>query len=284
MTSTGRIWPAASRAHWRPAPARPSCGTRTASWSTSSRPPKGSTSSWRRKASACASSNGHPTRGASMRPTSTTLALPTMRRFIWIAVALAPLGCASQQQLLEAETDAKARMAKLEAGLAAEKARVDKLTTDLAAVRTTANEATRIGTEATKIGNDARQRADGAAAQGEAVDARVSKALANRYARVSVQEFRVSFETGRAELSSEAEETLQAASKLIKDNATYSVDVIGFTDDVGTAGSNVTLSWRREEMVRRFMVEHGEDRATGTTSSVGAKERHVAVVVYRPAD
>jgi len=49
-------------------------------------------------------------------------------------------------------------------------------------------------------------------------------------------------------------------------------------------------------MVRRFMVEHGvplnrfsfiglgEDRATGTTSSVRAKERHVAVVVYRPAD
>lgn len=231
-----------------------------------------------------------------MRPTSITLALPAVRRFIWIAVALAPLGCASQQQLLEAETDAKARMAKLEAGLAAEKARVDKLTTDLAAVRATANEATRIGAEATKIGTDARQRADGAAAQGEAVDARVSKALANRYARVSVQEFRVTFETGRAELSSEAEETLQAASKLVKDNATYSVDVIGFTDDVGTAGSNVTLSWRREEMVRRFMVEHGvplnrfsfiglgEDRATGTTSSVRAKERHVAIVVYRPAD
>ena len=106
----------------------------------------------------------------------------------------------------------------------------------------------------------------------------------------------MTFETGRAELSGEAEEILQAASKLVKDNATYSVDVIGFTDDVGTAGSNVTLSWRREEMVRRFMVEHGvplnrfsfiglgEDRATGTTSSVRAKERHVAIVVYRPAD
>lgn len=231
-----------------------------------------------------------------MRPTSNTLALSTVRRFIWIAVALAPLGCASQQQLLEAETDMKARMAKLEAGLAAEKARGDKLTTDLAAVRAQATEATRIGTEATKIGTDARQRADGAAAQGEAVDARVSKALTNRFARVTVKEFRVEFETGRAELSSAAEETLQAASKLVTENATYSVDVIGFTDDVGTAGSNVNLSWRREEMVRRFMVEHGvplnrfsfiglgEDRATGTTSSVRAKERHVAIVVYRPAD
>jgi outer membrane protein OmpA-like peptidoglycan-associated protein len=231
-----------------------------------------------------------------MRPTSNTLARSTLRRFAWIAVALAPLGCASQQQLLEAETDAKARMAKLEAGLAAEKARVDKLTTDLAAVRATATEATRIGTEATKIGTDARQRADAAAAQGEAVDARLGKAMANRYTRVTVQEFRVTFETGRAELSGAAEETLQAASKLLTGNATYSVDVIGFTDDVGAAGSNVALSWRREEMVRRFMVEHGvplnrfsfiglgEDRATGTSSTVRARERHVSIVVYRPAD
>jgi outer membrane protein OmpA-like peptidoglycan-associated protein len=231
-----------------------------------------------------------------MRPTSNTLARPTLRRFAWIAVALAPLGCASQQQLLEAETDTKARMAKLEAGLAAEKARVDKLTTDLAAVRATSTEATRIGTEATKIGTDARQRADAAAAQGEAVDARLAKALANRFARVAVQEFRVEFETGRAELPGGTEEILQAASKLLTDNATYSVDVIGLTDDVGTAGSNVNLSWRREEMVRRFMVERGvplnrfsfiglgEDRATGTSSAVRTRERHVSIVVYRPAD
>src|SRR5262249_1450559 len=126
--------------------------------------------------------------------------------------------------------------------------------------------------------------------------ARLGKAMANRYTRVTVKEFRVTFETGRAELSSEAEETLQAASKLVTDNATYSVDVIGFTDDVGTGGSNVNLSGRPEGVVRRFMVERGvplnrfsfiglgEDRATGTSSAVRARERHVSIVVYRPAD
>ena len=216
--------------------------------------------------------------------------------FVWMALALAPLGCATQQQLLEMETDFKARMAKTDAALATEKGRVDKLTTDLAAVRATATEATRIGTEATAIGTDARQRADAAAAKGEAVDARVTRALANRLARTKVQEFRVTFETGRAELSSADEQTLQGAVKLLTDNATYTADVVGHTDDVGATGSNVNLSWRREEMVRRFMVEKGialnrfsfiglgEDRATGATGAVRARERHVGITVFRPAD
>lgn len=216
--------------------------------------------------------------------------------FIWMALTLTPLGCATSQQLLAVETELKARIAKTETALATEKGRVDKLTTELAAVRTTATEAKSIGTEATTIGTDARQRADAAAAKGEAVDGRVTKALANRLARVQVQEFRVTFETGRAELSSAAEQTLQTAAKLMTDNATYTADVIGYTDDVGAAGSNVNLSWRREEMVRRFMVEKGitlnrfsfiglgEDRATGTTGAVRARERHVGITVFRPAD
>jgi len=216
--------------------------------------------------------------------------------FVWMALALTPLGCATHQQLLEVETELKARIAKTETALATEKGRVDKLTTDLAAVRATATEAKSIGTEATAIGTDARQRADAAAAKGEAVDARVTKALANRLARTKVQEFRVTFETGRAELSSADEQTLQAAVKLLTDNATYTADVVGHTDDVGAAGSNVNLSWRREEMVRRFMVEKGialnrfsfiglgEDRATGTAGAVRARERHVGITVFRPAD
>lgn len=156
-------------------------------------------------------------------------------------------------------------------------------------------EATRIGTEATRIGTDARQRAD-AAAKGEAVDGRVTSALANRFKRTQVQEFRVTFETGRAELSAPAEQALQGAVKLLADNPTSSADVVGYTDDVGAAGSNVTLSWRREEVVRRFMVERGaalnrfsfiglgEDRAKGSTPSGRAQDRHVHVRVFRPVE
>jgi hypothetical protein len=60
-------------------------------------------------------------------------------------------------------------------------------------VSATATEATRIGTEATRIGTAAQKSADAAAAKGEAVDARVTKALATRLARTQVQEFKVMF-------------------------------------------------------------------------------------------
>jgi hypothetical protein len=39
---------------------------------------------------------------------------------LFLALALMPLGCATSQQLLELDTQYKARMAKMEAGLATE--------------------------------------------------------------------------------------------------------------------------------------------------------------------
>jgi outer membrane protein OmpA-like peptidoglycan-associated protein len=224
-----------------------------------------------------------------MHAMSTILSLPAVRTGLWMTLALMPLGCATRQQVLEMQTEFTARMTKMEAGLATEKGRVDQLTTQLATVSATATEATRIGT-------DARQRADAAGAKGEAVDGRVTRALANRLTRTQVQEFKVTFEVGRAELSSAAQQTLQSAVTLLADNATYTADVIGHTDDVGAAGSNVTLSWRREEVVRRLMVEKGialnrfafigfgEDRASANTAAGRAQDRYVHVIVFRPAD
>lgn len=212
------------------------------------------------------------------------------------SLPLLSLGCATRQQLLELETAFQERMTKMEAGLAAEKRRVDELGTQLNAVRATAQEATRIGTEATRIGTEARQRADAAASKGDAVDARVTGALAGRFKRTPVREFRVTFETGKADLSGAAQQALLGALQLMQDNPTYSVDVVGYTDDVGASGSNVMLSWRREEMVRRFMVQRGgelnrfsfiglgEDRAKGSTEVDRAADRHVLVKIYRPAD
>ena len=231
-----------------------------------------------------------------MHATLITLSPRAVRTCVWMALALVPLGCATQQQRVELETEFKARMTKLEAALATERGRVDKLTTELASVSATATEATRIGTEATRIGTAAQKSADAAAAKGEAVDARVTKALANRLARTQVQEFKIMFEVGRAELSDQAQQTLQGAVKLLADNATYTADVVGYTDDVGAAGSNVTLSWRREEVVRRFLVEQGnalnrfsfiglgEDRATANTVAGRAQDRYVRVMVFRPAE
>ena len=64
--------------------------------------------------------------------------------------------------------------------------------------------------------------------------------------------------------------------KVLADNPTYTIDVVGYTDSVGTADENVTLSWRREEAVRRFLVERGavffEDRRVRRVSHEGLAE------------
>ena len=229
---------------------------------------------------------------------SVTRSAATMSAFALLSLVAA--GCATQQQRLELESEFRAKIAKMDAALADQQKKTAKLEADLAAeakrldgdisaVRTTANDATRIG-------QDARVRADAALDKSVAVDARVGKAMANRFKRAPVQEFRIMFETGRAELSTRAQETLLTAITLMTQDPTYTADVIGFTDDVGASGSNVQLSWRREEIVRRFMVERGselnrfsfigfgEDRAKGSTESTRAMDRHVLVRVQKPVE
>ena len=87
-----------------------------------------------------------------------------------------------------------------------------------------------------------------------------------------------------------------SAGKLLADNATYTADVVGHTDEAGPVGYNINLSWRREEMVRRFLVEKGaalnrfsfiglgEDGAVSKNTTGRAQERNVRVIVFRPAD
>ena len=221
---------------------------------------------------------------------------PIFGMYLFALLGLMPMGCATRQQLLEMESEFRDRLSKMEAGLATEKKRVDTLNMQVAELNTQLSDVRASATEATRIGTEARQRADTAVSKVDEVDLRVANALASRFKRTPVKEFRVMFETGRADLSGEAQSAILDAVKILADNPPYSVDVVGYTDDVGAAGSNVGLSWRREEVVRRFMVERGtelnrfsfigfgEDRATGETASDRARDRHVLVKIYQPAE
>ena len=221
---------------------------------------------------------------------------PIFGMYLFALLGLMPMGCATRQQLLEMESEFRDRLSKMEAGLATEKKRVDTLNMQVAELNTQLSDVRASATEATRIGTEARQRADTAVSKVDEVDLRVANALASRFKRTPVKEFRVMFETGRADLSGEAQSAILDAVKILADNPPYSVDVVGNTDDVGAAGSNVGLSWRREEVVRRFMVERGtelnrfsfigfgEDRATGETASGRARDRHVLVKIYQPAE
>ena len=198
------------------------------------------------------------------------------------AVVLGSFGCATQtwtvETIREMDKELVARMAKIEATAAAEKIRVDGQLNEIRGIAV-----------------DARNRADTAQAKADSVDARVTKNLANRLKREQVQTLDVTFETGKSDLSQSDRAALQGILKVLADNPTYTLDIVGYTDTVGTADQNVNLSWRREEAVRRFLVERGVDLNRFVFIGVGeelsgddtkdtakrAKNRRVTVTIYK---
>ena len=191
------------------------------------------------------------------------------------AVMLGSFGCATQtwtvETIREMDKELVARMAKIEATAAAEKIRVDGQLNEIRG-----------------IGVDARNRAD-------AVNARLTQAQANRLKRAQVQQLDVTFDTGKSDVSQSDRAALQGLLKVLTDNPTYTVDVVGYTDSVGTADYNVDLSWRREEAVRRFLVERGvelnrfyfigvgEELSGDDTKDTAkrAKNRRVTVTIFK---
>jgi outer membrane protein OmpA-like peptidoglycan-associated protein len=70
------------------------------------------------------------------------------------------------------------------------------------------------------------------------------------------------------------------------------IDIVGYTDASGGNRANDQLSWRREEVVRRYLTEKapvihrisfvglGEEKADGARTD--AADRQVAIAIYRP--
>lgn len=200
----------------------------------------------------------------------------------------ASAGCATQSWVIdtvrEMDKDLVARVVRIETAAAAEKARVDQLTAQVGEVR--------------GIATDARSRADVAGQKAEATDGRISRILANRMKRTEVQQLDVTFEAGKATISTGDRVALADVLKVLVANPSYTADVVGYTDTVGRSDSNVGLSWRRSEAVRRFLVERGAELHRFSFIGIGeelagddardaakrAKNRRVTVVVYKPME
>jgi hypothetical protein len=61
----------------------------------------------------------------------------------------------------------------------------------------------------------------------------------------------VQFASGKYALTQAHHDALNGVLQMLQDNPTYTADVVGYTDPVGKARSNVILSWFRAESVRR---------------------------------
>jgi outer membrane protein OmpA-like peptidoglycan-associated protein len=204
---------------------------------------------------------------------------------ILAAVMLGSFGCATQTWVIETiremDKELVARFEKDEAAAAAETVRVNG---QLAEIR--------------GIGVDARGRADRAQSTADGVNSRVTQVLANRLKRAPVVQLDITFETGKADINQLDRAALQALLPTIKDNPTYTVDIVGYTDTVGTPDYNVDLSWRREEAVRRYLAERGVELNRFFFIGVGeelsgddvkdtakrAKNRRVSITIFKPVD
>ena len=67
----------------------------------------------------------------------------------------------------------------------------------------------------------------------------------------------ITFETGKADITPESEVVLQGALKTMQTYPDIFVEISGHTDDVGSASSNQTLSQRRADSVRFWLISKG---------------------------
>ena len=210
------------------------------------------------------------------------------------AMALLITGCATKDWVRdmvgkrEAEIEQRvgARVGSVEARLGEESQRVTRVEGQVgeATQRLTGVE-TQVG-QASETAKAARVRAD-------EVDGRLTRLWSNRNKRSLVETVHVQFAFDKADLSDAAQTALATIVKELKENPNLTVDLEGFTDQTGARDYNVTLSQRRVESVRRYLIEQGAELPRINSVGLGpvnggkeeqAKQRRVTVKMMLGAD
>jgi outer membrane protein OmpA-like peptidoglycan-associated protein len=139
---------------------------------------------------------------------------------------------------------------------------------------------------------EARRVADQGVSKANAVDGRVTKAIAERNNREAVGSTSLRFASGQFALQAGHKEALDQVYALLVKNPTFTADIIAQADRQGAKRDNVLLSWRRQEHVRRYLAEKGdvlhrlyfvavgEDLADAPARQ--AEHRDVSIKVYKP--
>ena len=73
----------------------------------------------------------------------------------------------------------------------------------------------------------------------------------------SVALYGLTFDTAKSDLKPESEPTLGEMAKLLKNNSTLKVYIVGHTDMVGDAAANIKLSQARAQSVINALVARG---------------------------
>jgi outer membrane protein OmpA-like peptidoglycan-associated protein len=141
----------------------------------------------------------------------------------------------------------------------------------------------------------AQSRADAAYTRGDEVDQRLTRLWSNRHKRNVVETINVMFGFDRWDLSDGAQTALLSVVRELRENPALTVDLEGYTDPVGPREYNVTLSQRRVEAVRRYLIQSGAELPRITAIGLGpvsgpgrdedhGKQRRVTVRLMTPTE
>jgi len=186
------------------------------------------------------------------------------------AVLLLASGCATKnfvRELVgksEAELDQRVgkvneRVVTVEGRLGEESQRVTKVEGQLGETnQRVAGVETKVG-EVGEQAKAAQTKADSAFGRADEVDSRLTRLWTNRNKRQLVETLHVQFGFDKADLTDGAQTALATIVKELRANPALTIELEGYTDPSGPKDYNVTLSQRRVETVRRYLIEHGAE-------------------------
>lgn len=239
------------------------------------------------------------------------------------SLSLVTVGCATKKFVREEVSKSEAKLGadvgRVDASLTEEKARTTALNDELGQTKTAVQRADQNATEATTLAKTAQGRADEGvakatqaqtradeahAAAGQAMakadetSTRLTRLWSNRNKRVPGDTVAILFRFDKSELDDRGQTALLDVAKQLQENPNLSVELEGYTDNVGNLPYNVQLSQRRSEAVRRFLVEKGVEMnrinsiglgdikpsADNTTPKGREQNRRVMVRFFAPAE
>jgi outer membrane protein OmpA-like peptidoglycan-associated protein len=186
------------------------------------------------------------------------------------AVLLLASGCATKnfvRELVgksEAEIDQRVgkvneKVVTVEGRLGEESQRVTKVEGQLGeTTQRVAGVETKVG-EVGEQAKAAQTKADSAFGRADEVDSRLTRLWTNRNKRQLVETLHVQFGFDKADLTDGAQTALATIVKELRANPALTVELEGYTDPTGPKDYNVTLSQRRVETVRRYLIEQGAE-------------------------
>lgn len=189
-----------------------------------------------------------------------------------VTLLIVATGCATKgwvrEEMGKQEAQVGQRIGQVDERIGSEAQRVDKRVDSVEGrvsqeAQKTDGMGVRVGTLETSVtstseaARGARERADAAMAKAEGVDGRLTKLWNNRYNAKVVETVNVQFGFDRSELDDGAQTTLLGLVKEMQSNPGLTLELVGYTDTKGARDYNYTLSQRRVDSVRRFLVEKG---------------------------